>query len=184
MNTVPTRPDKGRGKKSAGLVQPLAADDPRLPQVDQTPGGDLLGDRRRCTKSDTLTLDERIAKNRQEADAFLATAPPIPTVAEIAAPFLQGIYDLHDFVSQECSLDQLMSEDSPAMIERATEISVRIRRAIDIVSDFARSCTNVGDERTVAAMHSVLERIADVESMRWVDFEVAERIMAGADEVE
>lgn len=71
LRTVPTRPRKGQSKQTPGFVQPLEADDPRLPQSDQTPVETRLaardaGMRARldAVKADLINIEERLREDR------------------------------------------------------------------------------------------------------------------------
>jgi hypothetical protein len=113
-----------------------------------------------------------------------ASDGPMPTVEDLARPFLVGLSGLHNIVNYtrwfaEPTMEERADEDvTAAIVSDGIEMSIRVRRAIDLVSSCALSVT-AGDSRGEVrlGMRRVLEQVLAIEeATSWLDFEACSRM--------
>ncbi len=73
---------------------------------------------------------ERAQRCREERE-WLAHCGPVPTAADIARPFLQGIYALHE-ISQRFNSHRILAEQANEREEGAALIAA-VRHALDLI---------------------------------------------------
>ena len=102
---------------------------------------------------------------------------PLPTAEDLARPFLQGILALHEIANYEPCVDMGTAEKE-GTVQRAIELGLVLRQAIDIVAGFTTSCTaGHGLTENGRAMRGVLETISESDSLNWTFYNLSESIL-------
>ena len=107
---------------------------------------------------------------------------PLPTVEDIARPWLQGINLLHELAHFEPAFDDLtMVEPSPELRERGLDLGRRLREAINLCASYAEACAVRSTSVTaMQAVRTAMETLVEVERLHWTEQERAEAILEAA----
>ena len=106
---------------------------------------------------------------------------PLPTVADIARPWLQGINLLHELANFEPAFDDVTVEKRPELRERSIELGLRLREAINLVASYAEACAGgAGMATAMQAVRTAMETLGEVGRIQWTEQERAEAILEAA----
>ena len=106
---------------------------------------------------------------------------PLPTVADIARPWLQGIALLHELAHFEPVFDDFTVEKRPELRDRGLELGRRLREAINLCASYAEACAVRSTSVTARqAVRTAMETLGEVERLRWTDRARAEAILEAA----
>ena len=107
---------------------------------------------------------------------------PLPTVAELAMPWLQGINLLYELATSDPAFDDFtMVGRSPELRDRSHELGRRIREAINLCASYAEACAVRSTSVTaMQAVRTAMETLVEVERLHWTEQERAEAILEAA----
>ena len=110
-----------------------------------------------------------------------ADLAPLPTVEDIARPWLQGIALLHELAHFEPVFDAFTVEPSPELRERGLDLGRRLREAINLCASYAEACAVRSTSVTaMQAVRTAMETLVEVERLHWTEQERAEAILEAA----
>ena len=110
-----------------------------------------------------------------------ADLAPLPSVADIARPWLQGIALLHELAHFEPAFDDFTVEPSAELRERGLELGRRLREAINLCASYAEACAVRSTSVTaMQAVRTSMETLVEVERIHWTEMERAEAILEAA----
>ena len=106
---------------------------------------------------------------------------PLPSVEDIARPWLQGIALLHELANFEPVFDAFTVEPSPALRDRGLELGRRLREAINLCAAYAEACAARSTSVTaMQAVRTAMETLVEVGRLYWTEQERAEAILEAA----
>ena len=106
---------------------------------------------------------------------------PLPTVEDIARPWLQGIALLHELANFEPAFDDFTVEPSPELRDRGHELGRRLREAINLCAAYAEACAVRSTSVTAReSVRTAMEALVEVGRLQRTEMDRASAILEAA----